>query len=813
MTRLLRATLEDMSTTDELRQTVTNFFDCTDGLAKLPYKLWRIWHPCSDALPAWLHSCDVYHIAKQRFPPLHHVLHVPASNAIETSLISSVHALYHSIAAECADDSLVCSKLLSTCHTLVVAYPDDTATTRKAVAAISFVLHHPTVVIMYVGVDEEFRAGGLGILLLLLAGKCCIPPLQKVVTCAMMVRVHTEGHTEARRFFENRGFKLSTVTSANRGMPRSVAEIVNSTPWMKPHVMNDTNDNAADADADADAADVDADVNAPSEWLWLELPAYCKLRQGAALSNSYALLPPGCVKAFIPSNQIDQACFCALVSHTMTNAQVNWCVNGLLLWDQDCFKDSLASSQDAPVCWHYPCQLSWRERLQLRGQCPLTPAVMMLLLSCMMRNATMPLAGTHVYCFTNCFAACTPHANIVSTVLQTTAALQRDDNTAPHFHAVLDTDKFLSAAVVMAYIREQAAFLARPSVCAVCQEVDGNWTCLMMLNTSHYQSKTQPQHGAPVCGFVYFDPCAEGAEYDAASIHPSNPTLFIMTMAKALQSTTTASSNLDMPFNDMKSFQTWYASSPHKFGNGISSHATSWFNGNDSFVQIQLPVNYPLRCDVVNAAFQSGWMCLLFVVDCAETISEHDDAKPPAITIIAVEQSGTTDLKSKDNKQHKAKRSKSSNSVQDNRNAAEHQHAVESENDVNNDGKNNNDDENVDDSNAEDGKHDNNRDAENSDAYDQDAKNSAKANSDAEGSNDDDSNTANSDEDNRNAANDNDGTNNDDDIIDDSDVEDSNDDNNRDEASSDVYDQEAENSDKHNSDADDSFDDDSKAKD
>ncbi|KAI2490594.1 hypothetical protein MHU86_23992 [Fragilaria crotonensis] len=244
--------LEDMSTTDELRQTVTNFFDCTDGLAKLPYKLWRIWHPCSDALPAWLHSCDVYHIAKQRFPPLHHVLHVPASNAIETSLISSVHALYHSIAAECADDSLVCSKLLSTCHTLVVAYPDDTATTRKAVAAISFVLHHPTVVIMYVGVDEEFRAGGLGILLLLLAGKCCIPPLQKVVTCAMMVRVHTEGHTEARRF-ENRGFKLSTVTTANRGMPRSVAEIVNSTPWMKPHVMNDTNDNAADADA-ADAA-------------------------------------------------------------------------------------------------------------------------------------------------------------------------------------------------------------------------------------------------------------------------------------------------------------------------------------------------------------------------------------------------------------------------------------------------------------------------------------------------------------------------------------------------------------------------------
>jgi hypothetical protein len=965
--------LEDMSTTDELRQTVTNFFDCTDGLAKLPYKLWRIWHPCSDALPAWLHSCDVYHIAKQRFPPLHHVLHVPASNAIETSLISSVHALYHSIAAECADDSLVCSKLLSTCHTLVVAYPDDTATTRKAVAAISFVLHHPTVVIMYVGVDEEFRAGGLGILLLLLAGKCCIPPLQKVVTCAMMVRVHTEGHSEARRFFENRGFKLSTVTSANRGMPRSVAEIVNSTPWMKPHVMNDTNDNAVDADA----ADVDADVNAPSEWLWLELPAYCKLRQGAALSNSYALLPPGCVKAFIPSNQIDQACFCALVSHTMTNAQVNWCVNGLLLWDQDCFKDSLASSQDAPVCWHYPCQLSWRERLQLRGQCPLTPAVMMLLLSCMMRNATMPLWQEHMFIVSPIVLR---HAHRMQTLfqqyLQTTAALERDDNTAPHFHAVLDTDKFLShAAVVMAYIREQAAFLARPSVCAVCQEVDGNWTCLMMLNTSHYQSKTQPQHGAPVCGFVYFDPCAEGAEYDAASIHPSNPTLFIMTMAKALQSTTMASSNLDMPFNDMKSFQTWYASSPHKFGNGISSHAASWFNGNDSFVQIQLPVNYPLRCDVVNAAFQSGWMCLLFVVDwcvmvgtqrfewqhkgnvkpvmpkdglwrfpipktfgmgqflrkkvglqlrrspasrkttssttaylpiasdvealcvqsiialcdrlmffsgrstecvrqqpyytkylkppahatnnfvnkmkentiivdqsgfgnwtsqlqqsnadnaanmllslssgnqSAETISEHDDAKPPAITIIAVEQSGTTDLKSKDNKQHKAKRSNSSNSVQDNRNAAEHQHAVESENDVNNDGKNNNDDENVDDSNAEDGKHDNHRDAENSDVYDQDAKNSAKANSDAEGSNDDDSNTANSDEDNRNAANDNDGTNNDDDIIDDSDVEDSNDDNNRDAASSDVYDQEAENSDNHNSDADDSFDDDGKAED
>lgn len=276
--------LEDVSiagfsnVANEPRQTVTNFFDCTDGIAKLPYELWRIWHPCGNELPAWLHSCDVFHIAKQKVPPPPRMRCGPGNDAMQTSLVSSVHALYHSIAGECADDSLACFNLLSVCHTLVVVHPginaDGAAVTSKAVAAISFVLCHPTIVIMYVGVDEDFRAGGFGVLLLLLAGKCCIPPEHKVVTRAMVVRVHTEGHIEARRFFENRGFKPSNIPATATtcgGMPMVAAAIVNNAPWMQSYVMFDTNDN-------------DAAAAASPEWLWLELPEYSKLCRGAAWS-------------------------------------------------------------------------------------------------------------------------------------------------------------------------------------------------------------------------------------------------------------------------------------------------------------------------------------------------------------------------------------------------------------------------------------------------------------------------------------------------------------------------------------------------
>ena len=312
------------------------------------------------------------------------MLRVPATDSMETPLVASVHELYHAIANECTDDSPACCDLLSVCHTLVMVHSgpntDGTATTMKALAAISFVLRHPTVVIMFVGVDAEFRAGGFGNLLLLLAGKCCIPPVEAVVNQAMVVRVHTDGHAEARLFFERRGFQPSDVTAfaATRWgkMPTLAADIVPHVSWMQPYVMLDINDGA----------------DVPLDWIWLELLKYAQLNRGASWSNCYALLPPACLNASCASPSIIKpACFCALAPNTLSNAHFNWCVKGLLLWDQDCFHEGSASSQDTSIDWHLPCQLSWRERLLFKGQHPVSPAVMTLLLSCMMRSASVPL--------------------------------------------------------------------------------------------------------------------------------------------------------------------------------------------------------------------------------------------------------------------------------------------------------------------------------------------------------------------------------------------------------------------------------------
>ena len=107
--------------------TVSTFFNCTSGIAKLPSELWRIWHPCdTNAMPAWLSNCNVFHMAKQQLPVAPVQLHVPTDLAFEQSLISAVQELYHAIAEDCQDNSTACLALLGVCHTLVVMHDTDT---------------------------------------------------------------------------------------------------------------------------------------------------------------------------------------------------------------------------------------------------------------------------------------------------------------------------------------------------------------------------------------------------------------------------------------------------------------------------------------------------------------------------------------------------------------------------------------------------------------------------------------------------------------------------------------------------------------
>ena len=125
---------------------VTKFFGIKSGVATLPFHLWQIWHPCkTDALPEWLQSMEVVHLALQTRPLQMRGIALPRNADMEQALVAQVHALYHQIAAECDDNAAHCVPLIELCHTVFVVapmcYTEGTTRVHKVVAALSFVRH------------------------------------------------------------------------------------------------------------------------------------------------------------------------------------------------------------------------------------------------------------------------------------------------------------------------------------------------------------------------------------------------------------------------------------------------------------------------------------------------------------------------------------------------------------------------------------------------------------------------------------------------------------------------------------------------
>jgi hypothetical protein len=98
------------------------------------------------------------------------------------------------------------------------------------------------------------------------------------------------------------------------------------------------------------------------------------------------------------------------------------------------------------------------------------------------------------------------------------------------YHDVIDNACCMEHLAMMSeYIFQKPTLFAKPFVVALTQEIDGNWSFLGLIHPHERQTQAQqpPQRNADVCGFQYFDPCADNAEFNAASIHPSTPTMFL----------------------------------------------------------------------------------------------------------------------------------------------------------------------------------------------------------------------------------------------------------------------------------------------
>ena len=128
---------------DQQKQAIIIFFNCTDGVAHLPWQLWCIWFPCSPAMISstkWLEACSIYHIATASRTTAHRQTHVLPSDEEANKLWPLVHALYYEISDGPAHDLVSVFDILNVCHTMVVVYPtlhiDGTTIVNAAAAAI-----------------------------------------------------------------------------------------------------------------------------------------------------------------------------------------------------------------------------------------------------------------------------------------------------------------------------------------------------------------------------------------------------------------------------------------------------------------------------------------------------------------------------------------------------------------------------------------------------------------------------------------------------------------------------------------------------
>jgi GNAT superfamily N-acetyltransferase len=186
---------------------------------------------------AWLYGCEVFHIARQPVPPHSKLLTVPTTDAeLEPSLTFMFKELVFCLPI------LESTEVLPMCHTLIFTYPalchdmqGNVITATKAAAAISFLIDDPAVHILLFGVDQPFRNGGIGTLLLLLAGKCCIDPLLNRIQRSMTLALDLEMNHRASKYLEHRGF--GTCMERIPARPPSVRHLLAKAPSLQVHVV------------------------------------------------------------------------------------------------------------------------------------------------------------------------------------------------------------------------------------------------------------------------------------------------------------------------------------------------------------------------------------------------------------------------------------------------------------------------------------------------------------------------------------------------------------------------------------------------
>jgi hypothetical protein len=197
------------------------------------------------------------------------------------------------------------------------------------------------------------------------------------------------------------------------------------------------------------------------------------------------------------------------------------------------------------------------------------------------------------------------------------------------FHPEFDGERFMEAAkVLMNYIlANRDELFVKPYIIMFGEDLDMDWTCFLSVNAgaSHLVGEKYGG-GDKVCGFMLFDPTVDDDVFQNRPIKSDDPYLFFLTLARHVLNTTDETQpEQGEAFNNISEFTDFFSQAEISFGAPyeVTLDDRGDFNGDQFFVQLAIPKDYPIRLkmDVVH---YSKLAAILFFIDFCSSVAEKE---------------------------------------------------------------------------------------------------------------------------------------------------------------------------------------------
>ena len=581
--------LEDIHTQDH----IVGFEECREAHPRFQYEDFPI--------PQWLKDFEVV-----------------SFDGDDLTMVKAVHKLYHIVLDNIIDRNHMASALaVGMTFAIVRPSPMGSPTGDKqiAVAAITFAAIGGKVLVLYIGIDPKYQNSGFGSQLLKMMGvflRCGAeedPEQDDKQVFSVFLFANEMQNQKAWKFYQRRGFEPAPPL-----LSESIQEFIDDAQ-LKEFVFQDSEDLKLLCLQDIDSMNF----------------GYASL---AKVPICFLLDPERPMHG-----KVEDPMVYALFPGTLSLADWNHCGDQLLLYQQlHVFQEH--NTGPVGVFKGYPKSqfvVSWSSRTEIKtGQTILNPAISMLL-AWIQRDGEASIWKNRVTLIPTCVMM--PLWNmhfLLQRYLQSLLYIDEEfaDMKRATFHPEFDNERFMECAtIIMKYIwANREELFAKPYIVMFGEDLNMDWTCFLSVNAGTIDSVGEKYKGGQmVCGFMLFDPMADDGVFQNRPINGDDPYLFFLTLARHVLKT--VETQPGEAFDDISKFVEFFNQAEFSFGERYqeSFNDRNDFHGDPRFVQLAIPIDYPVRLheDVVH---YSKFASIIFFIDFCVSVAEKDFRWGPCST-------------------------------------------------------------------------------------------------------------------------------------------------------------------------------------